>query len=319
MIFENPFARIAVGYDGSAPSEAALGEALELARQYGGEVVVANVAQIGTASALPLATAAAAMPSQAPVLASLDPSRRALFDALSGRVAACSVPVTVEFSTNAPAAGIIDAATRWNATAIALGTHARKGFAHAVIGSVAEEVVRTARIPVVVVREGTPANALQRVAVGIDASEASGNAMVFGVALARERSVRLVCFSVVDTNSVMQPMADMPFDPAPFLAELRSAARDALDSARQYATAAGLYPDTEITEAVDTASGTLDVARRHGADAIVIGTHKRSTFERFMLGSTAVSVLRRSDVPVIVVPANAVLLPGVQPAIAGDR
>lgn len=46
----------------------------------------------------------------------------------------------------------------------------------------------------------------------------------------------------------------------------------------------------------------LDEARRRESDLIVIGTHGRSAFGRFVLGSVTDSVLRRAPCPVLVVP-----------------
>ncbi len=317
MIFDNPFARIVVAYDHSAAADAALEQALVLAEQYRGEIVAVNVSDLSAAAILPVRTAA---PPRAddpgPLLASLDPARNELFRKLSGRVASRAVPVSLEFSTNGTVAGIIDAVKRWDATAIAIGTHARSGLARVFAGSVAGDVVRNAEVPVVVVHAATLPAPLHRVVVGIDASEPSATASVFAAALALDQPVRLVYCSVTDTGSMMQPMADMAFDPTPLVGEMHAAARDALDAALQYANATGLYPDTEIADAPDPASGIIDVAQRQAADAIVVGTHKCGAAERFFLGSTADAVLRRAGMPVIVVPANAPIVPDLVPATA---
>lgn len=48
---------------------------------------------------------------------------------------------------------VIEAAHTWNANLLVIGTHGRHGFRRFILGSVAEEVLRTARIPVLIVRE----------------------------------------------------------------------------------------------------------------------------------------------------------------------
>jgi nucleotide-binding universal stress UspA family protein len=319
VIFTNPFARIVVGYDGNGPADTALEHALALADQYGGEVVVVNVSDLAAATVLRLRTAAPApREDYAPVLASLDGFRAGLFDKLSARVASSRVRVSLEFSTNGAVPGILDAATRWKATAIVVGTHARTGLGHALIGSMAEGVVRAALVPVIVVREGMPNKPLLRLLVGVDASEASANASVFAVALALDHPVRLVYCSIVDESSLVSPVADVPFDPTPLLAAMRASARDAIDAAVQYANAAGLYPDLEVADAPDPGTGLIQIARRHTADAVLVGTHRRGSFERFFLGSTAQSVLRRADVPVIIVPNHAPIVPGVLPLVTAE-
>lgn len=55
-----------------------------------------------------------------------------------------------------PAGVILDAARELDAGLIVLGTHGRTGLARAIMGSVAEEVVRKARCPVVVVKAPMP-------------------------------------------------------------------------------------------------------------------------------------------------------------------
>jgi nucleotide-binding universal stress UspA family protein len=317
MIVANPFTRIVVGYDGSAAADSALRQAVALAQQYHGEVVVVHLSDRSAAAVLPIGTAAAAALDPAPVLGSLEPVRHDLFSKVSARVASCSVPVSMEFSMNAAAAGILDAVVRWNATAIAVGTHARTGVAHAFIRSVAEEVLRAAPVPVIVMREGTVRESIRRIVVGVDASEPSTNAMSFAVelGLGLEQRLRLLYCTVTDTNSILRQGSDASFDPMPMLSVLRMSARNALDLALQSANEAGLQPDTELTDAIDAGSGLCEVARRHDADAIVIGNHKRGKLESFFLGSTAEAVIHHADRPVIVVPAQPVHAIGAAPRV----
>ncbi|MER3460845.1 MAG: hypothetical protein C4303_06950 [candidate division GAL15 bacterium] len=60
-----------------------------------------------------------------------------------------------------------------------------------------------------------------------------------------------------------------------------------------------VVPDGFVAHAI------LDAAERFGADLIVMGTHGRTGLQRVLLGSVAEAVLRRSRVPVMVVPARA--------------
>ncbi len=63
-----------------------------------------------------------------------------------------ALEISVEVVDGEPASSILDAAERAGATFIAVGTHARKGFKHLVLGSVAELVARRSPIPTLVVR-----------------------------------------------------------------------------------------------------------------------------------------------------------------------
>lgn len=51
-----------------------------------------------------------------------------------------------------PADEILAAAAELDARMLALGTHGRRGLAHVLLGSVAEQVVRRSRVPVLTVR-----------------------------------------------------------------------------------------------------------------------------------------------------------------------
>jgi nucleotide-binding universal stress UspA family protein len=74
-------------------------------------------------------------------------------------------------------------------------------------------------------------------------------------------------------------------------------------------------------EAVDVI---CNIARREQVDVIVIGTHGMSGAERLMFGSTSEGVLRRSEIPVLLVPPTwfppttaAVDLVGMGPVVVG--
>ncbi|MFO0662918.1 MAG: universal stress protein [Polyangiaceae bacterium] len=63
------------------------------------------------------------------------------------------------FVVGEPSAAILDAVTDAGADLLVLGTHAREGLARAFIGSVAEKVLRQARVPVLIVSSKTPEHA----------------------------------------------------------------------------------------------------------------------------------------------------------------
>jgi nucleotide-binding universal stress UspA family protein len=61
----------------------------------------------------------------------------------------CAIHIS---TTNAAAEAIVEEAARWQADAIAMGTHGRTGIARALMGSVAERVLRESHVPVFLVR-----------------------------------------------------------------------------------------------------------------------------------------------------------------------
>jgi len=60
--------------------------------------------------------------------------------------------VTGEKAVGEPAAEIIENARAWGSDLIVMGTHGRTGLEHALMGSIAERVVRRAHCPVLTVR-----------------------------------------------------------------------------------------------------------------------------------------------------------------------
>jgi nucleotide-binding universal stress UspA family protein len=54
---------------------------------------------------------------------------------------------------------VADAATSWNADLIVVGTHGRRGLGRALMGSGAEQIIRLAPVPVLVVRARAGENA----------------------------------------------------------------------------------------------------------------------------------------------------------------
>ncbi len=60
--------------------------------------------------------------------------------------------LTVEVKFGTPVETIVERADAESVDMIVMGTHARRGFSHLVLGSVAEKVVQLAEQPVVVVK-----------------------------------------------------------------------------------------------------------------------------------------------------------------------
>jgi nucleotide-binding universal stress UspA family protein len=63
-----------------------------------------------------------------------------------------SLNIEVSVGTGEPVGGILTEAGRCGVDHIVVGTHGRTGLAHVLLGSVAERVVREAKVPVLVVR-----------------------------------------------------------------------------------------------------------------------------------------------------------------------
>ncbi|CAN5871465.1 universal stress protein [soil metagenome] len=136
--------------DFSIGSRVALREAARLITQSGGELVLAHI------WAPPIFFAggeAIGLPANQ-LTAIIGSAESMLSDAVSEARAAGARKVTPVFRSGAAWHEIVDIArTDPSIDAIVIGTHGRTGLTHALIGSVAEKVVRHAPCPVLVHRE----------------------------------------------------------------------------------------------------------------------------------------------------------------------
>ena len=83
--------------------------------------------------------------------------------------------------------------------------------------------------------------------------------------------------------------------------ELQEAAKDYLQKSKQH-----LGDDTieTITRGGDFGDTIIDVATEIDADIIVMGTHSRRGLEKILMGSVAEKVLRKSAVPLFIIPTK---------------
>jgi nucleotide-binding universal stress UspA family protein len=137
------FARILVPTDFSAPSEAALTYARELAHQFDAALHLIHIAEN-------------------PFLRAVVSDRRALDDAalrwLEDRLTDAERQhgaVAILQQSDEPANEILRYAKSADINLIVIGTHGRTGLARVVLGSVAEAVVRAAPCPVLTVHSAT--------------------------------------------------------------------------------------------------------------------------------------------------------------------
>ncbi|GEJ58123.1 universal stress protein [Anaeromyxobacter diazotrophicus] len=141
----------ATDLDGS--SAGALQVALDMASSMNAALSVVHVCELG-------GYAAAAMCEAGGDLASplVEEAQRAL-ERLVARADRDGVHPRALVKLGAPWQEIVAAAEEERADLIVMGTHGRRGLAHALLGSVAEKVVQTSPVPVLTVRQADPAAA----------------------------------------------------------------------------------------------------------------------------------------------------------------
>jgi nucleotide-binding universal stress UspA family protein len=143
---------------------------------------------------------------------------------------------------------------------------------------------------------------LRRILCAVDFSEIAQRALAHAVALARQHSAALTVLHVV---APPVPLGAGPLDRT--LDRVRPPAFDLgarerwADDVRRFAERfPGARPEIAVAEGVVHAE-ILAAADRTAAGLLCLGTHGRSGFERWVLGSVADRILRKAAVPVLTV------------------
>ncbi len=158
------YERIVVALDGSETSQAALAEALKLAKQS-----PAATLRVVTVVDIPAAVLTAEGANEVSVERSLRETADHVLAEASAAVRAEGVQAEMgvgECLGGSVSQTIVDEARRWNADVIVVGTHGRRGWRRMILGSVAEGVARSADRPVLLVHHPERKNATGGVASG---------------------------------------------------------------------------------------------------------------------------------------------------------
>jgi nucleotide-binding universal stress UspA family protein len=150
------YQRILVAIDGSETAQLALNHAVQLAKDQRARLRIAHVVEV--LGLTYTASMAGGYPFDATtVLESLRESASKLLQEAEAKARSADIEVeTVLLEDDDPTARVASAiskeADRWEADLIVLGTHGRRGFDRLLLGSVAETLVRTATLPLLLVR-----------------------------------------------------------------------------------------------------------------------------------------------------------------------
>lgn len=184
------------------------------------------------------------------------------------------------------------------------GTHGRKALARWMIGSVAERILRSSRVPVVIVHEA--ARPFRRILATTDFGASSSRAVELAGAFAAAHSARLTLLHVAEESWPVYPVTGAAAVPYPLIvgpppAEIESAARRRLDVVS--ANLRTLAPEHDSVLRRGSAWAEIVAEAEDGDyDSVVVGTHGRTGPARWLLGSVAEKVVRSCRPPVLVVP-----------------
>jgi nucleotide-binding universal stress UspA family protein len=287
------FTRILCPVDGSEFATRALRYAAAFARQYGAELTALTVRPpmlaMGISAAPNLMVPPELPDDRERTVAAFQKFVRDTTGLADVRVLLRDGPVVGE---------ILREAREWPANLVVMGTHGASGFERLVLGSVTEKVLRRSDVPVLTIPRHAP-EALRvtpRIVVcAFDRSEASARALTYSLMIARESGVRVILAHIVEQLLNEDPQFARHFDTDDCFR--------AVESGLRAWYAARVPPEVRDVCEVELRCGKasrelLALAHERHADLIVMGTASAGA----MFGSTAHTVVRSADVPVLVVP-----------------
>jgi len=300
------FSRILLAYDDSAGSQIALEYACALTRA-GATLTVAHAVNESVIVSSATTTSGFAAIDPTPLIEALDDRGTAVLKAAADACATHGVAAEQVFLRESAGAGVVELGRAREVDLIVAGTHGRQGVARAVLGSVAEDILRSSDVPVLVVtghaRSPRHDHLFRRALVALDASDPSRTAMSVAARLYLDLATHLTLCHVIDSRKLPPSAATDGFEATPIETDLHAASLELLERAAKTSNVAASVDDLAVVKG-EPAAAIEHTAMQRNCDLIVVGSHGRHGFERRLLGSVAEAVVRSSTLPVLVTPAG---------------
>jgi nucleotide-binding universal stress UspA family protein len=262
------FSQILVPLDGSAESTVAVTQACAMAALSGARVTLLRVYSGGS-----------------PTPETLEYLHKAALECGDA-----SVEIDVAVLSGDPTEVILEQVDAREADLVVMRTRGRAGLSRAVLGSVAEGIVKRSPSPVLLLpAQADAATAVRTIVVPVDGTP--GSAIALGVArvLALQTTARLYLRQVV-------PASDEA---------ARSGAQAYVEALVRDLSSDGLQCDGEVLVEDAVAEAIVRSATEERADLIVMSSAARTGAARAVLGSVTDAVVRSATVPVLVLRRDA--------------
>ena len=209
-----------------------------------------------------------------------------------------------------PAEQIIDYAEKNNVSVIIMASHGRSGIMPWATGGVANKVLHTTRVPVLLIKVVKPPqrvpgkHLLNRILVPLDGSEAGEAAVPYIQGLIDRLGSEVILFGVVLAGQHVRTVGGLDYIlyPEQELELVKAEAREYLDQV--YHRLKGRKGRVRVELKVgEVAREIIRFAEETSAGLIVISAHGRSGIEKWVFGSTTSKILQTSNIPVLVVRA----------------
>jgi nucleotide-binding universal stress UspA family protein len=204
---------------------------------------------------------------------------------------------------------------------IIMATHGHGGVRRAMLGSVADSLVRIASHPVLLIRphgeafdvRAAPDRELNHIVIAVDGSTSAEQVIPYALQLGRpfgaDYSLLRVTTPVrwTGVEPVTTESGRTRLQPADYLEMLATGMR------RQ-----GAAVTTRVLDGFSPGPSIVQYANRHAADVIALATSGHGRVHRLLLGSVADRVVRTSEVPVLVCNTRALARMPIHEPVAAD-
>jgi nucleotide-binding universal stress UspA family protein len=141
---------------------------------------------------------------------------------------------------------------------------------------------------------------IKKVLIPTDGTDYSSYALDYAMDFCKELHAEIVLVSVVDVHYEMYDVYSEIHAPAQIDEMIRKQLNKALDKQAAKIRERGI-PVRKILKVGDVIQEILDTVETEDVDLIVVGTHGRKGFSRFLLGSTTEKLVRSAPCPVLTV------------------
>jgi nucleotide-binding universal stress UspA family protein len=216
--------------------------------------------------------------------------------------ASTPVPMTVAVVNGLDAEGILQRVQDGKADLIVMTTHGRGPLSRFFLGSVTDEMIRRAAIPVLLIHPQesapsiTPEPLLEHVLVPLDGSPLAERVLGPALDFVRLWEGRCTLLRVVESHNGTASRPVRSQQPEEDEAEARAYLEKIAERLRDE----GVSVQTRVVVAPYAAPVILEEAQAQRCDFIALATHGRGGLRRMLLGSIADKVIRGSSLPVLV-------------------
>jgi nucleotide-binding universal stress UspA family protein len=294
------FKNILVPLDGSNLSEASLGPAAYLAKTLKSQVTLFHVIE-------------QAAPTEIHKERHLTQPEEA--NAYLQEVAKHAFPTNIEVKTHVHTAAvsnvafsIVDHKPDLAYDLIVICTHGRGGVRDLLFGSIAQQVVATGTIPLLVIKTKIPSFELKKILIPLDPDSIHDASLVVAESLAKSFKAEFHLLSIIPTLSTLgdeQSAAGnlMPATTHAYLDLKVDNVKKDLQTHIDTLDKDNVKVTAEVARG-DPASLIVKAAEQSGADMVILSTHRKAGMGAFWARSVAPKVAQKTKTPLLLIPLS---------------